>query len=177
MLNDMSDINAIRNRLKYVIDCKCKGNQTRFAELLKLPRTTLNDSLGRLKKFNSMILINMAKYLPEVSIHWLITGEGTMESSQAESAQTAFQQYANHVCTETTRASMNDSNEDKHKHRSPRQETQEFVELVQTQLQRIDVLETHIADQEYRLRKLEQMVADSTKETQTPLGRDDMEQN
>ncbi len=177
MLNESSDINAIRNRLKYVIDCKCKGNQTRFAELLKLPRTTLNDSLGRLKKFNSMILINMAKYLPEVSIHWLITGEGSMESPLVESAQTAIQQYANHVCIETTRVSMKDLNEDKPSSGSPRQETQEFVDLVQAQLQRIDVLETHIADQEHRLRKLEQIVTDYTNETPPPSDNDDTEQN
>lgn len=176
MQNESSDINAIRKRLKYVIDCKCKGNQTRFAELLNLPRTTLNDSLGRLKKFNSMILINMAKYLPEVSIYWLITGEGMMDSSQADNAQTAIQQHANHACIETTRTPMKDLNEDKEKFSSAHQETQEFIDLIQTQLQRIDVLETHIADQENRLNKLEQLITDYTQTTSTALD-DDLEQN
>ncbi len=69
---------TVGNRIKELINEK-KLNQKAFSEVIEISSSYLSDiESGKKSNLNMGIAINIAKKLPEISLRWLLTGEGEM---------------------------------------------------------------------------------------------------
>jgi len=69
---------TIGNRIKTLRSEK-KLNQKAFSEVIEISTSYLSDiESGKKSNLNMDIAVNIAKKLPEISLHWLLTGEGEM---------------------------------------------------------------------------------------------------
>jgi len=69
---------TIGNRIRALRSEK-KLNQKAFSEVIEISTSYLSDiESGKKSNLNMEIAINIAKKLPEISLHWLLTGEGEM---------------------------------------------------------------------------------------------------
>lgn len=79
---------SVATRLKFFIDEKGLTS-TRFADLCKIPRPSISQLLnGRNKKISDILVGQIHQAFPELSVMWLLFGEGDMIQSGVEPGPT-----------------------------------------------------------------------------------------
>lgn len=71
---------SFSDRLKAIIDYKSK-NQTEFAKKININRTTITSILRTDSSPNLELIDAITSNFPDINLHWLVTGQGSMESS------------------------------------------------------------------------------------------------
>lgn len=87
-ITTMTD-HSVATRLKFFIDEKGLTS-TRFADLCKIPRPSISQLLnGRNKKISDILVGQIHSAFPELSVVWLLFGEGDMIKPDVQQGSTA----------------------------------------------------------------------------------------
>lgn len=103
--------NSIAARLKYYIE-ELGLTSSQFADMCNIPRPTLSQLLtGRNKKVSNMLINQIHNFFPDLSILWLMFGEGEMKNSLVNIPDTNYNQVFQTVENGIFRADIrNDEN-------------------------------------------------------------------
>lgn len=108
----------IVNRLKIYMESKGIGS-TQFADSCKIPRPTLSQILsGRNKKISDEVISKIHNAFPQLSVMWLLFGEGQMElvannqfSEPLKGVQTPSQTASTNAFSSTVNNTENTANQ------------------------------------------------------------------
>lgn len=83
----MNNFSNINDRILYIIENQCNGNQKKFADLIKFsPQVVGNIVSGRKSKPSFDVLYSILSSFVDIDSDWLILGKGEMLKSEIKSA-------------------------------------------------------------------------------------------
>lgn len=83
-------MDSINERLQAIVDELFEGNKAKFAKTIGIAPTSVSNYLGdkRQSKPSSDLLEKIINSVGNISVHWLLTGEGNMLAGGSNSIET-----------------------------------------------------------------------------------------